>query len=95
MLTSFTIKKTFNKLQIVVYVDEAGHSVMVKYDGRIVVLDDHITYQGVSYRKSGAIGSQSLTPEFVGKWLSEAIGEHGSRVEALESFYRQRFQSAG
>lgn len=78
MLTSFTIKRTFNKLRVTLAVDcEAREAeACVTYNRRIV---RQVTVQFEAVR----------TPEEAEAWFTYPRGERGSLVETLEAEYRR------
>lgn len=88
MLDSFVVRRTFYKLTASLYVDcsdvrNGAATLMVTYDRRIVI--------------NGDVGKADvhklMTPDGAERWLSETVGERGSRVEAWEWQYRKANES--
>ena len=78
MLANFTIKRTFNKLRVSLYVDcDAKESALVvSYDRRLIRVGEIIPFH------------ETNTPELAERWLSRTTSEYGSRVEWLETMCR-------
>lgn len=76
MLTQFTVRRTFYKTTVTVYVDceRREASVLVKWDRLIAKSAD----------LAGMDLQECLTPEGCNTWLSRTRGAHGSFIETME-----------
>ena len=74
MLASFTIRRTFNRLNVSLRVERehAEATLDVTYDRLLVRVGAPVPYM------------DAYSPELAEAWLSRPLGERGSFVEALE-----------